>query len=152
MLLKNVSISMTGSCMRPSVSLTLIIELMVNRDVPIWSQRLCIGADQGIFNWSVSAILSTNLNLILCFPLAVTQVFLIAELSCAATRRVQPSLLRSAELRVRSLGHTFRVPSPQTSADFRTGTQFHSYYSWGSPCVHSPTTLWAIDCNVSYCW
>ncbi len=62
------------------------------RDVPIRSQKLCIGANQGIFKWSVSAILSTNLSLILCFTSAVTQALLLAKLSCTATQWVQPLL------------------------------------------------------------
>ncbi len=48
------------------------------------------GADQGIFKWLVSVILSTNLKSILCFTSAVTQLFLLAKLSCTAAQWVKP--------------------------------------------------------------
>lgn len=51
-----------------------LILLLYNRDFPIWSQRLVSGKMKAFFNWSVSALLSTNLSPSLCFTSAVTQV------------------------------------------------------------------------------
>ncbi len=57
------------------------------RDVPIRSQWLSVGADQGILKWLLSATLSMNLSLILCFMSAVT----LAKLSYTAMQRMQSS-------------------------------------------------------------
>ncbi len=76
------------------IIITTTTTTIINRDVPIRSQRSVSGLIKAFFNWSVSAILSP----ILCFTSVVTQMFLLAKLSCS-NERSRRLRLSSAEFR-----------------------------------------------------
>ncbi len=48
--------------------------------------------------------------------------------------------------------HILHICGQLQAADLWTGALFHSYYNWGSACVHSPASLKTVDCNVSCGW